>query len=260
MKKIQKLLVIGLLLSQLVLPANAQSTTEEATPSSVISPQEVKEKIKQRLQDVVEEKMENVKGVIEKRLQSKAFAYVGSLKSINDDFLIVETKEGEKKAKVASDSAIIFVKQGASKKNIKLKEAEIGQFTIAMGFMDKEEIINAKRVIFSPMPTVVKRKVIFGKVTEIDVNKLQVKSNGEEVRFSIDSSTDFKIKGLNKPKVADIQIEDKVVAILDLDKEDKVKSCKAIFIIPGKYSPGAEENAINATPSAQPSPSDTIEE
>lgn len=253
MKKVAFLvfiLIFGVCL--LVTPHRVLSITEEATPSA-ISQEEVKEKIKQRLESAVEEKIDKVRDTL---LSSKAFAYVGLLKSVDDDDLLtIETSQGEKKAKVASDSAIIFVQPGKSKKNIELKEAEIDHFTIAMGFMDRDEIIDAKRVVFSPTPTsVTKRKVVHGKVTEIDVNKLRVKTNGEEIRFSIDSSTDLKIKGLNKPKVADIQIEDKAIAILQLDKEDKIESCKAIFVIPGKYSPEAEENAINATPSAQPSP------
>ena len=248
------ILILGI--SLLVVP-NKILSVEEATPS-VISREEVKEKIKQRLEDAAEEKIDEVRNTL---LSSKAFAYVGLLKSVDDDLLVIETRQGERKAKVASDSAIIFIQPGKSKKNIELEKAEIDHFTIAMGFMNNNEIINARRVVFTPVPTsVATRKVVHGKVTEIDVSRLRIKSNGEELRFSVTSSTDLKIKGLDKPKIADIQIEDKAVAILSLDNEGEVESCKAIFIVPGKYNPEAEENAINATPSVQPSSSDTIEE
>ena len=218
-------------LSLVTIPILAQ----EATPL-IITEEQVKEKIQERLEQGVK--------------ANKTYAYSGLIKEVKDAALKIETSFGSKEVKVASQAAILKVSPDKAKSEVKLEDLEVDDFVIAIGPMDSNQVITGKRLIITDTaPASQKRKLLFGKVTEIDGQKITFK-NSQQQSITVDSKTKLKINGLEKPVVEDIQIGDLIRVIVTLDKSDKIDKIKVVMVIPGEASPAAEENEVEATPSA----------
>lgn len=222
---------------------------------SNISEDDIKEKIKERLEEVVDKGLEKVKGVMEEEKKSKLYAWVGIIESVSEKKMSIKTIDGLKEAKAASNAAIFKLVLGKSKKSVDAEDIEKGQFIISMG-PKEEEIILAKRIILmDEAPTPVKREIISGKVKEVDETKVTIQKNGETEVLTIAKKAKLTINSIKKPTVEDIQINDYLTAIVVLDKEDNLDEVKAVLIIPGETNPQAEENEVKeeetATPAAE---------
>lgn len=238
-------LILSLLLPFILINS---SFAQESSPSAILEEQ-VKEKIQERLEQVANQDLEKIKGVIEKKM-GKIYAYSGLIKEVKDAALKIETSFGSKEVKVASQAAILKVSPGKAKSEVKLEDLEVDDFVIAIGPMDSNQVITGKRLIITDTaPASQKRKLLFGKVTEIDGQKITFK-NSQQQSITVDSKTKLKINGLEKPVVEDIQIGDLIRVIVTLDKSDKIDEIKVVMVIPGEASPAAEENEVEATPSA----------
>lgn len=242
------ILLITVILTFITSPLLAQ----EATPSAV-SEDDVEEKIKESWNKFLDEDLDKIKGVAEEIKKRNTYAYSGIVKEINDRTLKIETDFGEKQTKVASPAAIVNVVPGKLKDEVEFDFLEIDQFVICMGYLEADQTLDARRVVISPEPTPTdSRKILTGKVEEIDNNKLEFTDNGDGKFITLSKNTELKIIGLEKPTTEDIQIGDKLRAIVSLDEEGEVDTIKAVLIMPGEASPVAEENEIEATPSATP--------
>lgn len=232
-----------------VLPVSAQE--EESTFSA-----EIKEKIKERL-----EKNATVSGQnkeTDPAISLKYYAWVGSLNKVEADFVFVTTDEGEKQAAVNKNTTILQTEKGKSRKEIKVSELKTGNFIIAIGIKEGEKI-KATRIISAPAETEIEKKVIFGKVTEADEEKIKL-SNGEPNTLPLTSKTNIKINGFAKTaKISNIELEDRVFAMVAL-KDGQISETKTIFVLPGKNAPqptSGTEGSLSeqATPSAIATPS-----
>jgi len=164
-------LIVSLLLSSILgISLIAAPIHAEATDAN-ISEEDVKDKIKERLEEVVDKGLATVKGVMEEEKKSKLYAWVGTVESSSEEKISIEAADGLKEAKVASNAAIFKLIPGKSKKSIDAEDIEKGQFAIVMG-PKEEEVILAKRIItLDEAPIPVKREIISGKVKEVDESK-----------------------------------------------------------------------------------------
>lgn len=241
MIKFLKLSIVSL---TLFLIAFSPSYAVEATGSAV-SDDDVKEKIKERLEKVVETGLDKVKGIIDQENKDKLFAWVGTIKSLNKTNLSIETINGIKEAEIATNAAIFKVATGKARKEIKSSDLQVGQYIINIGPKNENDVITGKRLlVMDEVPTVAKRDLVAGKVTEIDEEKVTVKKNGEALTLTIDKKVNLKINAIKKPVVDDIQIDDYLTAIVILDEKGEIKTVKTVLVIPGKTNPQAQENEV----------------
>lgn len=246
-------IIIILLISSFLNFSISSLTLAQGATESAISEEEVKEKIKERLEKVVNEGLDKIKGVIKEKKTEKIYAYVGKIKSINNHNLTIKTIFGDKQVEVASQAAILKVIPKKSKTTINLEDLELDQFVIAMGPKKEEGVLEGKRLIIAPQPSVsLKRKVLWGKVVEIDDKKVTFKTNEEQESIIIGSKTKLKIVGIEKPTIDDIQIGDHLSAIVTLDKKGQIGLTRVVLVIPGEANPAAAENEIEVTSSASP--------
>lgn len=253
--KINKILILIIAFFFLItIPSFAQDEDEETNS------EEVKEKIKERLEktatDSAEADEEEDEDEDEDKPKEEYFAWVGTLMEVDDDILFIDTVEGEKEAEVDKKTTILQSEKGKSRKEVDVEDLEEGNFVIAMGTLDDEDKIDALRVLSSPPEEEEEeRGIVFGKVSEIEEEKITL-NNGEETNLPIDEDdTKLTIKGVSKSKFVDIQIEDKLYAVVILDDDGDVDETISIYVIPGKYSPENENNKLDeedeATPSAK---------
>lgn len=242
MKKLILILIIVAGFCILTLPAFA---AEDPTATASQEFKKIKELLEKNA-TVSGQKTENPETA------GKFFAWVGTLKKAADNILTVATEDEEKEAEVDSKTTILQTEKGKSRKEVKVSELKTGNFMIVIGTMDSEKI-KATRVISAPAETEIEKKVVFGKVTEADEEKIKL-SNGESNTLSLTSKTNIKINGFAKTaKISDIELEDKVFAVVVL-KDGQISETKAIFVLPGKNAPQPTSGA-EATPSATATPS-----
>jgi hypothetical protein len=233
---------------------------QEST-SSAVSDDDVKEKIKEKFNETVDKDLDEVEEEIKEEASSKLYAWTGTVTENDGQEIKVETLEGEKKLKADSEATIFTLVDGV-KQDLEAEEIEKGQYLIAMGVKEEEDLILGKRIIvLDEKPAVTKRKVVSGLVTEVDVDKdvVAIENNGETEALGFNEKTALKIVGIKSPIVEDIQIDDFLSAIVTVGDDDEIDEVKVVMVVPGKTSPQAEENQVTAedleevetTPSAE---------
>lgn len=226
------------------------SLAAEST-SSAVSDEEVKDKIKEKLEEVVEKGLDKVKGLVTEEVENRLFAWVGIISEINDDNLSIETNSGLKEAQIASNAAMFKVNPGKPRTAITKNDLTKDLYIIAMGPKTDEQILAKRILTMDKAPQVVKRILIAGKVKEIDDPKVTFQTNGDTWIVSISNEIKFNILGIKKPTIEDIQVGDLIKAVVVLDN-DKIKATKVVLVIPGNTSPQSSltPQEEEATPSA----------
>ena len=202
------------------------------SPSGTI--QEKVKEIRQEVREKVQQKLEEIK--------KKGFvrAYVGKITDITDQTLTLDTGRGQRKVLVNEETKII----GTSRQALKFENLKVGDLLIAMGIIDQEEVLTAKRIVLIPKPKVTPpiRRAVFGRVTKID-------SQGKIVTLtrSAKKESSFQVKADEKTRItkkiddktqkisfSQIALNDRLVAVGLWDEEKEVLTAKIIHIIPGK--------------------------
>ncbi|MFC1711267.1 hypothetical protein ACFLZ1_01640 [Patescibacteria group bacterium] len=233
---------------------------QEATDSA-ISDDDVKEKIKEKLEEVIDKSLDDVKGAIEERIIKKYYGYTGDVKSVTDSTIVIASPAGDKEVEVASQAALLKVMSGEGKSTIELADIETGDFVLVIGLKKDGDLLLGKRVIISDSPTSpTERKILNGKVKEIDDQKISFGSNGDKNTITISKNTVLKVNGKEKPLVDDIQIGDFLYSVVTLDEDGDIDEVKQVLILPGEANPAAEENEVEASPDTENEDSDAEEE
>ncbi|MBM3205532.1 hypothetical protein FJZ41_01625 [Candidatus Shapirobacteria bacterium] len=244
----QKLLTILVFLTlgfAFTLKVNALSPTPTETDSAG---QEIRDKVK----EIVQEKIQQTqKG--EKR------AFFGEINAIADEILTLNTSQGEKKIRIATDSALI----GTGNKKIKLQDLKTGLFTIAMGFMEDNNVLGVRRLVVGEKSKTPEREVAFGMVTDISSqeNILTIKNEKKNLIYTVEVNSKTVITKKVDGKVQKVKLEvitkgDKLVAIgTPSENEEKIITAKIIHVIPG-----LTEKEGKSIPTPSPKATPTTEE
>jgi hypothetical protein len=250
-KKTAILLAAIFITGAVALKTNAlaqESGSDAEKAAEKVNEESVKKSLKDKLEEVANEKIEKAKDVLGEK--SSAYAYVGTISETAENTLTVETKKGEKKIEIAEEAEIVFFKKGVGEEKIEIEDIEKDSYAIAMGTTMKEDgTLIAERIMLSAKPeSAPERKVIFGKIEEVDEKEIKIK-NKEEYTLSIPKNLNLEIAGAEKPTLSDVEIEDKVIFVIVKDEDEEI--LKAMFVVPGKNSAESEENQLDATESAK---------
>jgi hypothetical protein len=248
----------GLAIAFLVIFLSVSSAfAQDATDSAQVDKESIKEKLKERLEKTISENPIVRPG--------KWRALFGQVESKTENTLTL-SRNDDKKVTVNFNEETefsLYVK-GRASKQVSPDEIDSSWFAIAMGTeMLDNQVLQAKRISFSiapaPMP---ERKTIIGKVLEIDSSSITI-SNGKETEITIPSKYSLQIKGVEKPDLEDVNIDDKAVVIVEelIDGEEITFNLKSIYVAPSISNPNAEDNQVTeATAAAEATDSGEIEE
>lgn len=246
-----------ILCSMLTLPVRAVSPTSTPTTTPTEAPQG---SIEEKIQEIREEVKKKVREKIEETKKGMKAAYVGEVTDITDSTLTLNTSRGERSVMVATDTVII----GKGSKKLALKDLEIGNFVLAMGYLADNNLLEAKRIVVSAKPKLIVREVAFGKVTDIspDEKILTVKNEKKNLLYTIEVTDKTIITkkadgSVKKVKFTDIAKSDRLVAIgTPTENEEKIIVAKLIHVIPG-LALGQEKPTTTVTPKPTKSPTPT---
>lgn len=219
-----------------------QAHAAEATESSIT------EKLKERLKDSAEVGIENIKDeVIGSSKTPKKKAFIGSIKTINENSLSIEYKSQAFTINL-SDNTDLIRSKGSVK--LDLEDLEVDNFVLSLGFVkpasDKFTLDTNRVLVIESPESPPSRQLITGKTEEVDGNKIVV----DNKRLTITSKTNLDIKSIEDPSSEDIELGDNFYAIVTLDQNGDISLVNNILVIPGKNNPAAME-PTNATESAQ---------
>lgn len=243
MKKIS-ILKLSLILT-LIFPSFIFAQEKQSSDSAKVN-QEIINKVKDRLEKTEEESTDQT--------QIPWYAKFGIVEKIDPSSITIKTNSKEEEIRLGPEIELSFFQQGKPTIDIDQPEIEKGWFAIALGTeISNNNNLVAKRISFSQETEVnqIKNSIV-GKISEIDEESLTVKTDDREIEASLAKSYKLIIKGYPDPDFEDINIEDKIVAIITTNKDNNSNTLNAIYIIPGSNSPLSQENQIEeATPSAE---------
>ena len=217
------------------------------------------------------QKVEDIRQAIEKEVREKLdqakkgqkAAFVGEITNISDLQLTLQTNQGEKQLNVATDAALI----GRGGKKITLKDLKTGLFTIAMGFIEENDVLGVRRLVVSEKPKTVSKEIAFGKVTDIskEENVITIKNEKKNIIYTVEitdkTTITKKVDGkVQKIKLEVIETGDYLIAIgVPTENEHKLITAKIIHVIPGlskeaSPTPSAKPTAIPTTKKNYPHP------
>ncbi|MBU2052258.1 hypothetical protein KKH13_03600 [Patescibacteria group bacterium] len=218
----------------------------EASPAG----ETVTEKIKERLQDTVNEGLVSIKEQLtSKSTAPRKKAFMGKVTNLDESSLNLSYKEQDFAVNLHENT--IYIK--GTNTAIDREDLQVDDFVITMGFYDpKTEDFTAARVslINEPEPAI-SRQLIKGKITEVDGQKVSFNSKS----LTLTKNTDLKVNGLDEPATEDLALGDNLFAIVTLDSNGDIDKVDAVYILPGKNNPaGLTPTNVNATESAESSP------
>jgi hypothetical protein len=237
--------------------ARAQTPSPEPTPTEEEISPEIKEKVQERIEAI-------------KESSSRKAAYYGTLADVSNSTLTLEARKGEVRVKTDEDTEII----GKKGQVIELEDLEIGDFLIALGYLDENELLSAKRitVYVEPPEPAEPRYVAYGKVIDIssEENVISLTNPVQEITYEIEITTKTTITKkvedkMEEIKFGEIEIGDLVAAVGTREKENGTITATAVHLIPGETEVGEEEEeAEETTPTpkatATPTPEEEVEE
>lgn len=233
--------------------------SQEAT-SPAVPDEEIKENIKDRLQKAIKDK--DVEILLKR-------AWVGTLETIANHTLTIETRDGPKLASISAESTFILLPKRVQ---ITAEELEIGSYTIAMGFLSENQVLNTQRVIIQKeTPQNPKRQAYFATSLEYNPNEDLVTvslASGETQNYNLNDETEITKRVDSAIEEAQIeQLEGTKHAIIIIKTEEDEEEITTttllrIHILPilgenkidmeSEATQAAEEKLTEATEAANP--------
>ncbi|MDO8487949.1 MAG: DUF5666 domain-containing protein [bacterium] len=181
------------------------------TPALVLAQSPSPTSIRDAVKEQVAQELAEIKQAVAKK------AYVGSITTIDNlNLTITNLKNQSRTATVTTDTAIKLTggKDGTS------ADLKVGLFVIAMGDVDSNGTMTAKRLLVISQPAEDKRQAIFATVTKASASTLTVEDL-KKASWTIKLSSTTKYVG-NTKTVADIEIGNKIVAVGTVTAENSL--------------------------------------
>ena len=186
-------------MSPKVSPSVKASPLLIATNSGIPNQDTVTQNIKDRIEKIIDEKSEKASQNVKKR------AFVGKVSRVTTESLSIETLRGEQNVKVSLKSTVLLFPKMQS---LQLSDIEIGGFAIVMGYINSDDVLEAKRILVVQTPLFpMKKKVTIGRVIDLSTTMLSLKlRNNEEEKIPVTKKTvyvDSQGESLKRTEVED---------------------------------------------------------
>lgn len=198
MPKIQKIILTAITISLFLVSPNLASAVDDTT---------ITENLKKRLQETV-----SITKMEESTLSSYK-SFVGVIRDVIKDTLVIEDKDGEKSIRIASGSALL---RNPGNKSIKIEDIRLEDYCIAIGNLDSSDPneMESIRLIVSTTPLNSSYKTTgLATITKIGKTTLDTTplGGGEVKTLSIDSDTTIKSPLGDALVLKDINVGDSVL-------------------------------------------------
>jgi len=172
------------------------------------------ENLKKRLQESLD--LDNVSD-----FTSKAKAYIGIVKDVIKDTIIMEDKDGKKDIKLQEDTTIVRSPAGTA---IKPENIRIDDYVIAIGYPGDVDVLLGKRLIVSADEIKPPSKVsALGTITKIGKNSITIKLEDKDQLVLTTTKTIIK-SAVGTIEFADLAIGDTLIYTATVGDKDNLTS------------------------------------
>ena len=234
-------------------PVYALVSSPSATPTPVqpgptaTSSASLQSKLR-ALQEEIASKAAQLKQQVTQNLQNKA--YVGLFNSGSDSSFKITTLNNSTKTISVNEFTQYSSQAKVTSKSINLKSLVASDSVAALGDIDDNGILTAKRVIKLPPFQLTEKQLISGSVSDINNQTITLKDKlGRMFTIKLSANTDFK-QGLDDINLNSIKVNQTVIALVDKLSESSL-SARLIYSYP---TVNTLKNKT-ASPSATTSPS-----
>ncbi|HET7099103.1 MAG TPA: hypothetical protein VFI61_02635 [Patescibacteria group bacterium] len=147
-------------------------------------------------------------------LLNKPKAYIGVVTDITDSTIQIKTLESEIKQISTSSDDIAVIKVGTTTKTVKLTDISIGDFVVAMGYVNSSSVLSAQRILITSPITEPKITATLGKISDID----EVVANKKTT-----------LAKAVKTKMLKIAENDQIIFVTAIDNDSPI--IRSIFVI-----------------------------
>lgn len=202
------LLIPLIALTLLVTPVIAASPS----PSPSNTDETITENIKKRLQESLSDE-ETTPSI------TSARAYIGVVKDVIKDTVIVQDKDGKKDIKLETDTNIIRSPGNAV---IKAEDIRLGDYIIAIGYPSGDETLTGRRLIVSIDPIKAPGKTSgLGTISKIGKASITLKLQDKDQVVDITGKTIYK-SAVGTIELADLSIGDTLIYTATTDANDEL--------------------------------------
>lgn len=191
----------------------------EETPQPSASPSaETESEIRQKVQEKVNEALKNPK------------AYLGVVTDISPNTIQIKNPQGEIQ-QISTDKEVTVAKSGKS--GVKLTDIAIGDFIVAMGYKNGNEILETTRILITPPSTPLNLSVLMGTVAKVDKKTLTLTKPNSET-LEVTPTKDVLIvlyKDGKKTKIKLTDIKENDLTIIVGKNENNVFTARTIVVI-----------------------------
>lgn len=211
----------------------SKNTVPSATPASGTSEADIRQKVIQKVEEVLK----------------KPTSYLGTVTDIAAGTLQIKTGSSEIEQISTAASGIAVLKAGKTNKEIKLADIAIGDFVVAMGYKNGNNVLNAQRILStSPIgsPTA---SSVYGNVSGIDKKNITISSltNNQSYTLVYDKKTDTNLA------FSKIEEGDLIIAVYTKDTQ----KARTLFIINGASPSPSASPKTTSSPKASALPKTT---
>lgn len=180
-----------------------QEKTFASTPPEASGDSAIRDKVAQKVAEAL----------------NKPKAYLGTVTDITDSTIQIKTLESEiKQVSTAEEGISVVNAKGTSNKAVKLTDIAIGDFIVAMGYINSKSVLLAQRILITDPVTDPKINVNLSSMSEITI-----KPDKKTLAYSFSDGKTVKVK------VSSIKDDDQVIYITN-------SSLRTIFVVDNKSS------------------------
>ena len=185
-----------------------------ATPSASLAPgddQVITDNLKKRLQ-------ESLAGEESSPL-SQARAYIGVVKDVIKDTVVMEDKDGKKDIKLSDETTLL---RSPGNAEIKSENIRIDDYIIAMGYPGEGDVFSGRRLIVSIDPLLISLKTSgMGTITKLSKSSLTLKTTDKEQVIDLTSKTVIK-SPVGTIEYSTLAIGDTLIYTATMDAKDNL--------------------------------------
>ncbi len=187
--------------------------------------QDVESSDSSSIEEAVSEKIDRAKNMPK--------AYFGTITDISEGSIQIRSQEGEI-SQTAVNSETTYANIVKATKEISFSDLAIGDFIVAMGLTDGNQILEAKRILVTTSNGEDEKILVEAEIVERDGSEIAAKrANGEEMIFLMNRSSEIFLKKrdgeFTKSLVSEIKNGDSVLCSLIKNEQSYVAS--SVFIV-----------------------------
>jgi hypothetical protein len=248
MKKIFIIIVLGLFfVSPLSLTSNAQENATD-TAETEMNFEDVKG-IREEVEKKVRDKIDEIVSKQEKR------GWIGTITEITSTGFVIETDQ-ETRTVTLNDEATII---NRNRQQITFGDLEESQRVIAMGYLQIDNTLDARRVVIVEQKDKIQKMSIFGTITEkADQDQIMLVKNSEEsyeLVFGEDATIEIRQDNTTEEAdYEDLSTEQKIIAVIvPIDGSTATYQVENLLAV-SSPEPTPEPETTESTESADLSP------